>query len=102
MVCECWKDRKSGPETVKVNTRRENQTIAIQEKEIIFIRLKVLQNGQFEIADVRKNKNADSSSWQTTVGRNYYGQIEDIEFSHEDHDYVWVKSKPSVNPVLSS
>lgn len=97
--CECWKDRKSGPETVKVNTRRENQTIAIQEKEIIIIRLKVLQNGQFEIADVRKIKNADISSWQTIKGTNYQGQVEDIEISHEDNGYVWVKTE-CVNHVL--
>lgn len=99
LECECWKDRRGEPIKVKVNYMEGKQGRSLQHRETYYIRLSVRQDGQLEIVDIRKDLNTVIGSWQKTNGTNYIGQIEDIELSREDADYLWIKTE-CVNQVL--
>lgn len=63
MECRCWQHRDSDPIVLKVNSQGNSRTLQFASKEIYFIKLSRLSNGQYEILDIRKDKNDNNYLW---------------------------------------
>ena len=69
------------------------------QKEACYIRLKSLNNGQYEISDIRSDYHTNNRSWQKTNVFNYKGQIEEMEVCAEGNGCLWIRTE-SLNHIL--